>query len=165
MYISYLYNEHWNVKYFNKVKYEINVRTFDLWPLTLWPKINRHPLFIGNNLYVKFESDGTITVVCIVHTRQSVTDGWTDRQTHTQTLSPNHTWTATLLYPLKRCCKGINIVAAFRGMHALPVKHSYAWLPKVWLLDRHTDAGQSDPFVPLCFAGDTKMAEGRKEGL
>ena len=23
--------------------------------------------------------------------------------------------------------------------------------------DRQTDAGQSDPYVPLCFAGDTKM--------
>ena len=22
--------------------------------------------------------------------------------------------------------------------------------------DGHTDAGQSDPYVPLCFAGDTK---------
>ena len=31
---------------------------------------------------------------------------------------------------------------------------------KVWLLDRQidrqTDAGQSDPYVPLCFTGDTK---------
>ena len=24
-------------------------------------------------------------------------------------------------------------------------------------IDGQTDAGQSDPFVPLCFAGDTKM--------
>ena len=24
-------------------------------------------------------------------------------------------------------------------------------------MDRQTDAGQSDPYVPLCFAGDTKM--------
>ena len=24
--------------------------------------------------------------------------------------------------------------------------------------DRRTDAGQSDPYVPLCFAGDTKIA-------
>ena len=23
-------------------------------------------------------------------------------------------------------------------------------------MDRQTDAGQSDPYVPLCFAGDTK---------
>ena len=49
-----------------------------------------------------------------------------------------------------------------------PAKHSYAWLPRK--CDRHTDtdyqtdirtdrqadAGQSDPYVPLCFAGDTK---------
>ena len=36
---------------------------------------------------------------------------------------------------------------------------------KVWLPDRHThrqtdgqtDAGQSDPYVPLCFTGDTKI--------
>ena len=32
---------------------------------------------------------------------------------------------------------------------------------KVWLPNRQTDgqtdAGQSDPYVPLCFAGDTKM--------
>ena len=27
----------------------------------------------------------------------------------------------------------------------------------MWLPDRQTDAGQSDPYVPLCFAGDTKM--------
>ena len=25
--------------------------------------------------------------------------------------------------------------------------------------DGQTDAGQSDPYVPLCFAGDTKKAE------
>ena len=29
--------------------------------------------------------------------------------------------------------------------------------------DRQTDAGQSDPYVPLCFAGDTKIGvTGRK---
>ena len=54
-----------------------------------------------------------------------------------------------------------NIVAAFRGMHVSPAKHSYAWLPRKcdYRTDRHThtqtDAGQSDPYVPLCFAGDT----------
>ena len=26
--------------------------------------------------------------------------------------------------------------------------------------DGQTDAGQSDPYVPLCFAGDTKMSKG-----
>ena len=30
-----------------------------------------------------------------------------------------------------------NIVAAFRGMHASPAKHSYAWLPRKW--DYQTD--------------------------
>ena len=28
---------------------------------------------------------------------------------------------------------------------------------KVWLQDRQADAGQSDAFVPLCLAGDTKI--------
>ena len=56
-----------------------------------------------------------------------------------------------------------NIVAAFRGMHVSPAKHSYAWLSRKcdYRTDRHThtqtDAGQSDPYVPLCFAGDTKI--------
>ena len=55
-----------------------------------------------------------------------------------------------------------NIVAAFRGMHVSPAKHSYAWLPRKCdyrtdgRTDRQTDTGQSDPYVPLCFAGDTK---------
>ena len=62
-----------------------------------------------------------------------------------------------------------NIVAAFRGMHVSPAKHSSAWLPRECdyrtdrhtdrqdrRMDRQTDAGQSDPYVPLCFAGDTK---------
>ena len=44
-----------------------------------------------------------------------------------------------------------------------PAKHSYAPLPKKcdYRTDRHThrrtdSTGQSDPYVPLCFAGDTK---------
>ena len=47
-------------------------------------------------------------------------------------------------------------------MHVSPAKHSYAWLSRKcdYRTDRHThtqtDAGQSDPYVPLCFAGDTK---------
>ena len=64
-----------------------------------------------------------------------------------------------------------NIVAASRGMHVSPAKHSYAWLPRKCdyqesvttgqtdeRTDGQTDAGQSDPYVPLCFAGDTKMS-------
>ena len=57
-------------------------------------------------------------------------------------------------------------MAAYRGMHMSPAKHSYAWLPKVWLpkcdyqTDRQThtetDAGQSDSYVPLCLASNTK---------
>ena len=49
-----------------------------------------------------------------------------------------------------------NIVAAFRGMHVSPVKHSYAWLPRKYQTDGQTDAGQSDSHAPLCFVGDIK---------
>ena len=59
----------------------------------------------------------------------------------------------------------LNIVAAFRGMHVSPAKHSYAWLPRKCdyrtdtrtdtQTDGQTDARQSNPYVPLCFAGDT----------
>ena len=56
----------------------------------------------------------------------------------------------------------LNIVAAFRGMHVSPAKNSYARLPRKCdyagqthaqtdrQMDRQTDAGQSDPHVPLC---------------
>ena len=50
-----------------------------------------------------------------------------------------------------------NILAAFRGMHVLPVK-----LPRKCdyrtdtQADRLTDADQSDSYVPLCFSGDRK---------
>ena len=58
------------------------------------------------------------------------------------------------------CGHTLNIVAAFRGMHVSPAKHSYMYarLPRKcdYRTDRRTDAGQSDPYVPLCFAGDTK---------
>ena len=58
-----------------------------------------------------------------------------------------------------------NIVAAFRGMHVSPAKHSYGWLPRkcdYWTdtqTDGQTDAGQKDPYVLLCFAGDTKSCD------
>ena len=65
--------------------------------------------------------------------------------------------------PLQReSFKYQNIVAAFRGMQVSPAKHSYGLSRKC---DYHsvttgqTDAGQSDPYVSLCFAGDTKMCE------
>ena len=47
-------------------------------------------------------------------------------------------------------------------MHVSPAKHSYVWLPRKCdyrtdeRTDGQTDAGQSDPYVPLCFAGDIK---------
>ena len=46
------------------------------------------------------------------------------------------------------------IVAAFRGMHVSPAKHSFGKCDR--RTDRQTDDGQSDPYVSLCFAGDTK---------
>ena len=50
-----------------------------------------------------------------------------------------------------------NIEAAFQGMHVSPAKHIYAWQPRKcdYRTDRQTDTEQSDPYVPLCFAGDT----------
>ena len=53
----------------------------------------------------------------------------------------------------------MNIVAAFRGMHVSPVKHSYAlhMYYQESVTTGQTHAGQSDPYVPICFAGDTKM--------
>ena len=58
-------------------------------------------------------------------------------------------------------------MAAFKGMHVSPAKHSYWGLPRKWdyqtdrQTDRQTDTrtdrpGQSDPYVLLCFTGDTK---------
>ena len=47
------------------------------------------------------------------------------------------------------------IVAAFRGMHVSPAKHSSASVTDRQT-DGQTDDGQSDPYVSLCFAGDTK---------
>ena len=42
------------------------------------------------------------------------------------------------------------IVAAFRGMHVSLAKHS-----SCSVTDGQTDDGQIDPYVSLCFAGDT----------
>ena len=67
----------------------------------------------------------------------------------------------------------VKLVASFRGMHVSPRKHSYICMcdyqERVTTgqtdrqtdrqKDGQTDAGQSDPYVPLCFAGDTKIEE------
>ena len=60
----------------------------------------------------------------------------------------------------------LKIVAAFRGMHVSPAKHSFGKFDRQSVTDRRTDRqtdgqtddGQSDPYVSLCFAGDTKMS-------
>ena len=42
----------------------------------------------------------------------------------------------------------IKIVAAFQGMHVLPAKHSYAWLPRK--CDYRTDRQMPDKVIPMC---------------
>ena len=46
-------------------------------------------------------------------------------------------------------------MAAFQVIHVSPAKHSYASVTD-GRTDRRTDDGHSDPYVLLCFAGDTK---------
>ena len=48
-----------------------------------------------------------------------------------------------------------NIVAAFRGMHVSPAKHSYAWLPKKCDYQKSVTTGQTDrqtpdKVIPVC---------------
>ena len=52
----------------------------------------------------------------------------------------------------------VKIVAAFPGMHVSPAKHSFGSVTD-GQTDGQTDDGQSDPYVSLCFAGDTKTCE------
>ena len=56
-------------------------------------------------------------------------------------------------------------MAASQGMHVSPAKHSYVWPKKAWLprkfdnrKDRQMYTEQSDPYMPLYFAGYTKTA-------
>ena len=62
-------------------------------------------------------------------------------------------WTVGPLFNLREKKKHFYLkkVAAFWGMHVSPAKHSYASVT-----DGQTDDGQSDPYMSLCFAGDTK---------
>ena len=101
-----------------------------------------------------------------------------DKRIQQSNLFCNQIWFQYLIYQmwlqyLRRWHGKVqNIVAAFRGMHVSPAKHSFAWLPRKcdYRTDRHkhrrtdgrTDAGQSDPYVPLCFAGDTKAIRERE---
>ena len=98
--------------------------------------------------------------------RHSVTDYY-NKVRNTPYFVPWHLGDKLGVYPWPQCkhkkrfykshSKLSNIVAAFRGMHVSPAKHSYAWLSRKcdYRTDRHThtqtDAGQSDPYVPLCF--------------
>ena len=54
----------------------------------------------------------------------------------------------------------IKIVTAFRRMHVSPAKkiamRDYQESVTTGQTHGRTDAGQSDPYKPLCFAGDTK---------
>ena len=69
----------------------------------------------------------------------------------------------------------LKIVAAFRGMHVSPAKHSFGKCDRRRdgqtdsqtdrQTDRQMDDGQSDPYLSLCFAGDTKMSRNLKEAM
>ena len=98
------------------------------------------------------------------------TDRHMNRQMPDKVILTNYStmcrWHKNVLFKLYRLYwYGLNVynrVAAFQGMHVSPAKHSYAWLPRKrdYRTDTHTDgqtdARESDPYVPLCFAGDTK---------
>ena len=51
-----------------------------------------------------------------------------------------------------------NFTSLIRGMHVSPAKHSYGSDRRTdRQTDGQTDDRQSDPYVSLCFAGDTKI--------
>ena len=66
--------------------------------------------------------------------------------------------TEAMMIKYDTCTEVNKLVAAFRGMHVSPAKHSFGKCDR--RTDRQTDVqtddGQSDPYVSLCFAGDTK---------
>ena len=51
--------------------------------------------------------------------------------------------------------RNASVACETQGMHVSPAKHNYVRLPRK--CDGQTDAVQSYPYVPLCFAGDTKI--------
>ena len=53
-----------------------------------------------------------------------------------------------------KSCNKINIVAAFLGMHVS--MRDYQESVTTGQTHGQTDTGQSDPYVLLCFAGDTQ---------
>ena len=107
--------------------------------------------------------------------QESVTNEQTDRHTDARQSDPyeqlcfpgfcrRHKNVARLSLNALQNHKFYKIVAAFRGMHVSPAKHSYVSVTDGRTdgqTDRRTDGrtedGQSDPYVSLCFAGDTKI--------
>ena len=55
-----------------------------------------------------------------------------------------------------------NIVAAFQGMHVLPAKHSYAWLPKkcAYQTDTKTDRQTPEKVIPMCLYASQATQKG-----
>ena len=85
------------------------------------------------------------------HTYGSVTDGRTDSQTDGRTNRRTERQTTDKVIPMCRL------------RHVSPAKHSYGSVTDGQTdrqTDRQTDDGQSDPYVSLCFAGDTKIVIG-----
>ena len=92
-----------------------------------------------------------------------VTDGRTDGRTDRRTDRRRTKWSLCVAM-LRRRQK--NIVAAFRRMHVSPAKHSSGGVTDGRTdgrTDGQTDDGQSDPYVSLCFAGDTKRCWNPKQ--
>ena len=60
--------------------------------------------------------------------------------------------TKRMLIKLQNKEQILNIVAAFRGMHVSPAKHSYAWLPRKcdYRTDTRTDRQTPDKVIPMC---------------
>ena len=67
----------------------------------------------------------------------------------------NHQRELGLLLPNNNVVDKRCTVAAFRGMHVLPAKTAMRDHQES-VTTGQTDAGQSDPYVPQCFADDTE---------
>ena len=91
----------WNITSSPQSRHPLPIWASWPWPLTPLTEINRFPDLNIQNFRLKFESGLAKTVLCIMTTRESMTD--------IQTHSPNHTWTAALLYPVQWYFKGIII--------------------------------------------------------
>ena len=150
-------------------------------PLTPWPQINRVPPLN----YQQLSSDRAKIEACVVPQwkRDWDTDILTQTPRHPIT-HPNNKLTAALLYTLQCSCEGMTfmvavklnctklailntwmeftkIVAAFRGMHVSPAKHSLGKCDRQMdgrtvgrgrngQTDRRTDRRTTDKVIPMC---------------